>query len=295
VGACAATGATSCTGGVVSDSCVPGTPAASDETCDAVDDDCDGAADEEYVPTATSCETQGCAATGTTVCVAGEVQDTCPTDPVCIAEIACADGFDNDGDAQTDCLDSDCWPEPECAPQPFSITVNGLANLHDAGHSTPTGGGILPPGLVLTVAPGATVQITSATGFVNQAGTSAPPDGLVGNWVSQSVNGIAGYTHDTRRRSLIGVFLTNAEPTNPAPPALHFPDAEFTELAPQIAQMFFVGDGLTSGGVTQRFHVPAGATRFFLGLTDACTGGAPGCFDDNSGSYMIQGQVGFGP
>jgi hypothetical protein len=175
------------------------------------------------------------------------------------------------------------------------MTVNALANLHGAGHSSPPGGGLLPPGLVLPYGGGAVVTITSATGLVAQADTPAPPDGLPGPWAAQSVGGIAGYTHATLQRSLYGVFLSAAEPSDPAPPRLHFPDSEFTELAPQIAQMFFVGNGLTSGGVTQRFIVPAGATRLYLGLTDACTGGAPGCFDDNGGDYFIQGQVGFGP
>lgn len=47
VGACAATGATSCVDGAVIDSCQPGTPAANDTTCDGVDDDCDGSIDED--------------------------------------------------------------------------------------------------------------------------------------------------------------------------------------------------------------------------------------------------------
>ncbi len=49
VGACAAVGQEACSGGAVVDSCVAGTPAADDATCDGVDDDCDGATDEDYV------------------------------------------------------------------------------------------------------------------------------------------------------------------------------------------------------------------------------------------------------
>ncbi|MEA2069438.1 MAG: MopE-related protein, partial [Verrucomicrobiota bacterium] len=49
IGACAATGVTSCIGGTEQDSCSPGTAAADDATCDGVDDDCDGSADEDSV------------------------------------------------------------------------------------------------------------------------------------------------------------------------------------------------------------------------------------------------------
>jgi MYXO-CTERM domain-containing protein len=47
VGACAATGVTSCVAGTIGDLCTPATPAANDVSCDGVDDDCDGAADED--------------------------------------------------------------------------------------------------------------------------------------------------------------------------------------------------------------------------------------------------------
>ena len=43
------TGSTSCVSGAVVDSCTAGTPAADDATCDGVDDDCDGQADENFL------------------------------------------------------------------------------------------------------------------------------------------------------------------------------------------------------------------------------------------------------
>ncbi|MBZ5638254.1 MAG: hypothetical protein LAO51_05785, partial [Acidobacteriia bacterium] len=54
VGACASTGMSSCVGGVVQSNCVPGTPAASDTTCNGIDDNCNGTADEGYVSVPTS-------------------------------------------------------------------------------------------------------------------------------------------------------------------------------------------------------------------------------------------------
>ncbi len=111
VGACSADGELSCIDGAEVDSCVAGTPAAGDDTCDGVDDDCNGAVDDGYAGAATSCGSGACAATGTLVCLQGQVHDTCV--PLC--ESQCADGLDNDGDGQVDCADSDCAGATGCA------------------------------------------------------------------------------------------------------------------------------------------------------------------------------------
>ena len=52
VGACARTGATSCVGGTVQNSCAPGTPQT--EVCNGIDDDCDGTIDNAAPLTATA-------------------------------------------------------------------------------------------------------------------------------------------------------------------------------------------------------------------------------------------------
>jgi hypothetical protein len=99
IGACASTGVTSCVAGKVQDSCTPGAPAAGDATCDGVDDDCSGAADEDYVPASTGCGVGACAATGSTSCVGGAERNSCtpgtPTDEVC-------NGIDDDCDGAID-------------------------------------------------------------------------------------------------------------------------------------------------------------------------------------------------
>lgn len=89
IGACARTGSYGCHGGQVSDSCHPGNPLApTDLTCDNVDDDCDGTADEDFVPTTSSCGIGACARTGTLTCLGGGVtQNSCtpglPTEERC--------------------------------------------------------------------------------------------------------------------------------------------------------------------------------------------------------------------
>jgi len=111
VGACAATGSAACVGGQVETSCTPGQAAADDATCDGVDDDCSGEADEDYVSRDTACGVGACAAVGVTTCVEGGEVDGCTPgaaaadDSVCNGvDDDCADGVDEDYvDAPTSC------------------------------------------------------------------------------------------------------------------------------------------------------------------------------------------------
>ncbi|HEX7653335.1 MAG TPA: hypothetical protein VF607_07505, partial [Verrucomicrobiae bacterium] len=129
------------------------------------------------------------------------------------------------------------------------------------------------------------------TGSVKMGNPTAPcgPDG--GNFGYRIVgfNGIGGIdAHVTG--FLAGVFLTDAEPTDPPPPALSFAQigVNFTTFAPQIGQVFFIGDGLNEAGATQQFLVPSGATRLFLGLADArYYDSGPGYYHDNSGAFNV--------
>jgi alpha-tubulin suppressor-like RCC1 family protein len=117
LGACARTGTTSCAGGSVQSSCVAGTPASSDATCNNVDEDCNGQKDEDYVAAATSCGSGACMSSGATSCVSGAVQNSCVV-PVDDADHdgsadcadACPNDADNDVDADGVCGDLDNCP-----------------------------------------------------------------------------------------------------------------------------------------------------------------------------------------
>jgi hypothetical protein len=115
-GACARTGATTCLSGSVHNSCLPG-PISSDANCDAVDDDCDGAADDNYASQASSCGTGVCARTGNTSCVAGQVQSNCTPGSPTGSDASC-DGLNDDCDAFTD---------EAYAGSSTTCTVNGCA------------------------------------------------------------------------------------------------------------------------------------------------------------------------
>ncbi|MCA9538513.1 MAG: hypothetical protein KC620_06465 [Myxococcales bacterium] len=97
VGACAARGNSVCVDGEFVDSCTPGKPGA--EVCDAVDNDCDGAADEGIAPVPSACGVGACGAVGQIVCDKGRRIDTC-TPGKALPE-AC-DAVDNDCDGRTD-------------------------------------------------------------------------------------------------------------------------------------------------------------------------------------------------
>jgi hypothetical protein len=124
-GVCSA-GATACVAGAPS--CEPVTPpAADDAVCNGVDDDCDGAVDEDFPAQATTCGVGECEASGAMTCTAGVVGDTCT--PEAPGAEVCGDGLDNDCDGAVDCGDIDCQAAPSCsAPVEISVRISSDAN-----------------------------------------------------------------------------------------------------------------------------------------------------------------------
>ena len=175
-----------------------------------------------------------------------------------------------------------------------TLSVPATSNIFGAGHATPPDSGTLPPSV--TIASGSTfVTFASVAGTItlNGGGNFNDADGVgaaVASSSTTSLNGISGLTAPNAGY-LVGIFETAAEPADPAPTALNFvtTGTSFSTLSPVLDQTFFIGDGLTGDGTgaTQRFVVPAGATRLFLGITDAGGyNGSPGSYGDNSGTFV---------
>ncbi|MEZ4266705.1 MAG: hypothetical protein R3F39_10030 [Myxococcota bacterium] len=100
-GQCAGSGALTCVGGALVDSCDSGVPSELDASCDGVDDDCNDATDEDFVPTSASCGVGACAAKGLVTCVGGKPVSQCVPGAAGADDASC-DGDDDDCDGKTD-------------------------------------------------------------------------------------------------------------------------------------------------------------------------------------------------
>jgi beta propeller repeat protein len=87
-------------------------PGAADNTCNGIDENCSGSADEGYVPTTTTCGIGECIRTGQLVCQNGSTVDTCtagqPQTEGPYGNQTCSDGKDNDCDGAIDTADTNC-------------------------------------------------------------------------------------------------------------------------------------------------------------------------------------------
>ena len=191
----------------------------------------------------------------------------------------------------------------------ITTIVPATANIFGAGHAVPPDPGFASPGTLppfLQIPSGAdrVVTVVGVTGDIHSGGGPNPsPDGgacCSGNTDLFSINGVSGITHDDSTYFLAGLFSDGTEPVDPPPPRLQFSTGgefirdDFTELSPALNQTFFVGDGLTGTGTgaRQRFHVPPGAARLYLGLVDGFDfDGYPGLYSDNTGAYVVRVEI----
>ena len=171
--------------------------------------------------------------------------------------------------------------------------VPATANIFGAGRDAPPapgggGGGTLPPAWPVS-AGATTMRVVDAAGLVvpisGMSGANDAGGDGIGRTAVTSWEGISGISHPDNGMFLVGVFLTDAVPSGEAPQGLSFNSTteDFEELAPEIAQTFFVGDG-----AGRTFIVPSGATRLFLGFADAYLyEGEPGWYQNNLGQLAV--------
>lgn len=178
------------------------------------------------------------------------------------------------------------------------LAVDGQANIFGAGTNEPPapggfGAGILPP--CSGVPTGATSlfvraggEVTYDLGQLSKGGPDGDDSRVFPGGVIDGVGGISGVESRERVGYLAAVFLSDGQPAT-APDRLFLgEDYDFTELSPEIGQVFFVGDGVTSGGEAQVFRVPPGATAVFFGIADAAEFvGPPGAYGDNVGAFDV--------
>lgn len=156
-----------------------------------------------------------------------------------------------------------------------------------------------PRQLTIPVVPGTYITFSDINGMASHGPTLAPyaPDGKPsiyshgadspGGPTPAAENGIG----DVRMpiNAFMGVFLDNNAPnTTPAPTDVR----DYTNAATrqqefysdiQRKQPFFIGDGKTGTGTgaTQKFMVPPGATRLFVGIMDGHE------WSNNAGSFNV--------
>jgi len=159
----------------------------------------------------------------------------------------------------------------------------------------------------INVTPGATITLSNVIGQGNNDFTlsseynaAGSDNGYTANYDDSASNGVAehGMADVTMPINAVNaVFLGSTLPdSNTAPPILDFStqtERDYTAgtnngeaiangiFAPQLQQVFYVGNGLTSTGQQESVVVPAGATRVFLGTMDGWE------WSNNSGGFTV--------
>src|SRR5580704_2817212 len=180
-----------------------------------------------------------------------------------------------------------------------TLTVLGIDDIYAAGHGTLPATiypGTFPPSDSFLADPNQILTFSSVTGTVGcNFFITNGPDGTCFPGVNTTVTsygGLSGISVHQANMFLVGVFLGASEPSGAGPLVLSYnygtPGSLSTtdpSFSPGLDQVFFIGDGLTGTGAgdQQVFHVPAGASRLYLGFADSFDS-VPSYYADNPGS-----------
>jgi hypothetical protein len=143
LGICASTGQLICSDGKQVDTCTPGNPSGDDSNCDGIDDDCNGAPDNNYVPTPTTCGIGTCSSTGQLICNNSTLFDTCTPG---LPQIEICNGFDDNCDGNIDegvttifyqDADEDGYGTSSSSTQSCTQPAGYVANNTDCNDSNP--------------------------------------------------------------------------------------------------------------------------------------------------------------
>lgn len=182
------------------------------------------------------------------------------------------------------------------AAQSGSLAMDTRSNLYLAGGNayefTPVGGvGLAPTAISLNAGTGRVLSLSAfGSAFFcgpSLCGTTTPDGPAIGSTNINGMGRIGGISAQTSG-FLAAVFLG---PSLPDSLPTHNVVSSIDDLsyAPELGQVFFVGDGYTSGSLLQQFLVPDGATEMYFGIADGFTfSGNPDFYDDNIGTYNIE-------
>ncbi|MEM9839732.1 MAG: hypothetical protein AAF830_11340 [Pseudomonadota bacterium] len=172
-----------------------------------------------------------------------------------------------------------------------AFVANGTDSIYLSGDGSYTGDGTAPFTYSFTPGGGQVLSFFDIVGFTNCCSSTPDTNADGENGGNSNVDGSAGISGIVSPGQLFfaGVFIDSGNPpssgSTPADLDFFSIGTDFTSLAPALNQAFFIGNGLTSTFQVQEFLIPDSADTLVLGFIDAFAfTGAPGFYDDNTGS-----------
>jgi hypothetical protein len=178
-------------------------------------------------------------------------------------------------------LNGTAWEDVEVSAMgdPWLAGMPAGSNASGNDYAGPPPTGQSPLQISVPVVPGSYVEFRNVDGLARHGPTLADSgaDGAIGTEpYTTHREGAQNGIGDVRMpiNAMVGVFLDDTQPNySPAPTAMRDYSTAAERDKPiyndlQKKQPFFIGDGKTPGGSYQRFLVPPGVTRLYVGIMD---------------------------